>query len=337
MRIGIVNDTPFAVIGLRRTLALSKEHQVAWIAGNGAQAVEMCSKDTPDLVLMDLVMPVMNGVEATRQIMAKCPCAVLIVTASVGTNASQVFEAMGHGALDAINTPELGLGDQERTAAPFLNKLQDIARLIRPKSVVPTPMPSVAQSDAQRAPLVAVGASAGGPAALATMLREMPKDFPAAIVVVQHVDEHFAAGMAEWLSQRSALTVRVAKEGDLLQAGTVLLAGTYDHLTLKSPDRLGYTREPADSPTRPSIDVFFHAVSELSPGNTAGVLLTGLGNDGAGGLKALRDKGHYTIAQDQATSAVYGMPKAAAELNAAVDILPIERIGPKLVEVFAKS
>jgi two-component system response regulator WspF len=139
--------------------------------------------------------------------------------------------------------------------------------------------------------------------------------------------------MADWLGQDSALPVRVAEEGDQPTIGCVLLAGTSDHLTMKTADRLGYTADPSEYAYRPSVDVFFKSVGRLWLGDVVGVLLTGMGRDGALGLKALRDGGHYTIAQDEATSPVYGMPKAAAALNAAVDILPAERIGPKLMEV----
>lgn len=183
--------------------------------------------------------------------------------------------------------------------------------------------------------LVAIGASAGGPAALAAVLRSLPKDFPAAVVIVQHVDARFAQGMAEWLSQHSSLPVRVVSEGDRVTAGTILLAGTDDHLTLTGVDRLGYTSEPRRCSYRPSIDVFFQSVSQHWLGDAIGVLLTGMGKDGAVGLKVLRNKGHHTIAQDQASSAVYGMPKAAATLDAAMDILPIERIAARLVDLLA--
>jgi chemotaxis response regulator CheB len=183
--------------------------------------------------------------------------------------------------------------------------------------------------------LIVIGASAGGPAATATVLRGLPKDLAAAIVIVQHVDERFAAGMAEWLDQVSVLPVRVAREGDPLLVSAVLLAATNDHLTLKSANRLGYSVEPSHCLYRPSVDVFFHSVCRLWPGDAVGVLLTGMGRDGAVGLKALRDLGHHTIAQDEATSAVYGMPKAAATLNAAVDILPAEDIAPRLIALMA--
>jgi two-component system response regulator WspF len=183
--------------------------------------------------------------------------------------------------------------------------------------------------------LVAIGASAGGPAALATVLSGLPQDFSAAIVIIQHVDAQFASGMVEWLAQPSPLPVRVAREGDHLTVGTVLLAGTSDHLRLKASDWLGYTPEPREYVYRPSVDVFFQSICQYWPGEVVGVLLTGMGRDGALGLKALRNKGHYTIAQDKASSAVYGMPKAAAALDAAVDILPLERIAPRLVDAFA--
>ncbi|HWG71393.1 MAG TPA: chemotaxis response regulator protein-glutamate methylesterase [Steroidobacteraceae bacterium] len=335
MKIGIVNDLAVALEALRRVLELRPDHAVIWTARDGTQAVDLCGRETPDLVLMDLIMPGMDGVEATRQIMAHTPCAILVVTASVGANAARVFDAMGYGAIDAVDTPVLGRGDLQESAVAFLRKIDTVAKLVGTRRFIPS---ADTFNDTwiitRRERLVAIGASAGGPAALTAVLSRLPKNFPAAVVIVQHVDERFAQGMADWLGRDSALPVRVAKEGDRPAAGVVLLAGTNDHLRFISPERIGYTSEPREQAYRPSVDVFFASVGEHWPGEAVGVLLTGMGRDGAKGLKTLRDKGHYTIAQDQATSTVYGMPKAAAILGAAVDILPLQHIAPRLVDTF---
>jgi two-component system response regulator WspF len=167
---------------------------------------------------------------------------------------------------------------------------------------------------------------------LAHLLGALPPNFQAAVVIVQHVDERFTAGMAEWLSRSSILQVRIALDGERPTAGTVLLAGPGGHLVLKSPHTLGYSAEPREHIHRPSVDVFFQSISRHRHTDAIGVLLTGMGRDGALGLKAMRDAGCYTIAQDEATSTVYGMPKAAATIGAAVDILPLEQIAPKLID-----
>lgn len=330
MRIGIVNDMPLAVEALRRALELAPEHQVAWVAGSGTEAVRRCCEDTPDLLLMDLLMPEMDGVEATRQIMAYSPCAILIVTSDVERNVSRVFEAMGHGALDVVATPVLGptpLPD----AAALLRKIHNLGLLLVQKTARKAPEPVWRDINSCRQSLVAIGASAGGPAALVDLLKQLTPGFPAAIVLVQHVDESFATGMAQWLASESHLPVRLARMGDVPQPGTVLLAGTNDHLILQGNGELAYSATPSAHIYRPSIDVFFDSVVANWKGEAIGVLLTGMGRDGAQGLLNMRRRGFMTIAQDQASCAVYGMPKAAAQLEAATEILPLADIGRRLM------
>ena len=331
MKIGIVNDMPLAVEALRRALAARQDYDVLWVAQDGQQAIDFCAAQRPDIVLMDLVMPNVDGIEATRRIMARAPCAILIVTVDVGANAWRVYEAMGAGALDAVDTPSLSGPDAHKSIATLIAKIDRIGALVKERHAPgAAAIAAPAHATNSDTPLVAIGASAGGPAALATLLAGLPKNFPAALVIVQHVDAAFAAGMADWLNQQSALPVRLAREGDRLQAGVALLAGTDDHLHLKLPAVLGYTRVPEETPYRPSVDVFFHSVVARWPARAFGVLLTGMGRDGAIGLKAMRTKGYHTIAQDEATSAVYGMPKAAAALDAAAAILPLPRIAAAL-------
>lgn len=326
MRIGIVNDMPLAVEALRRVLAQAPQHQVAWTAADGVEAVDMALRDRPDIILMDLVMPRMNGVEATRRIMAEAPCAILVVTSDIESNAAQVFAAMGKGALDAVDTPLLH-GAPLAGKHPLLTKIEAVGRLIEADGIAPAPKRMPAGQ------LVAIGASAGGPAALATILKALPAAFPAGIVIVQHVDARFAQGLAQWLNDQSALCVRLAQEGDRVRPGEVLVAGTDEHLVFKSAERLGYSSEPADHTYRPSIDVFFRSAGQFWPGALTGILLTGMGADGARGLKELRDKGHLTFAQDKDSSAVYGMPKAAFQLDAAREVLPLDQISRRLLEL----
>ncbi|GAB7521402.1 chemotaxis-specific protein-glutamate methyltransferase CheB [Paraburkholderia sp. 2C] len=337
MNIGIANDLPLAVEALRRALARRADHRVLWVAEDGAQAVDFCMAQPPDVVLMDLIMPKLDGVEATRRIMARAPCAILVVTSSVGANASRVYEAMGAGALDAVDTPTLAGGnDGAEVAQALLEKLDQIGYQLANRPM-PSAPPDTGMARGARAPwLVAIGASAGGPTALAAVLGSLPADFGAPIVIVQHVDKAFAQGMAEWLDGQSPLPVRIARDGIRPRAGEALLAATNDHLLLTRGGSLRYTREPVETPYRPSVDVFFQSVVDHWDGEAAGVLLTGMGRDGALGLKAMRAKGYETFAQDEATSAVYGMPKAAAALGAARRILALERIAGELAALIKR-
>jgi chemotaxis response regulator CheB len=336
VKIGIVHGTPREVDTIRRALALDPQHTVVWLAQNASDALALCAQVLPELVLLDLFVPEMGGVELTRRIMAATPCPILLMTADVGADASQIFEAMGCGAFDAIDTPRPDDINRRFVVDPFLFKLDGIHQRLRDRHSalslsVGRPVLHVTAAHS----LIAIGASAGGPAAVRTMLHGLPKDFPAAVVIVQHMDHRFAPGMVEWLSGHSALPIRVGKEGDIPAAGTVLVASTNDHLVLKSASRLGYTSLPADAVYRPSVDVFFHSVCKRWRGRAIGVLLTGMGRDGAFGLKALRDKGHHTMAQDRASSAVYGMPKAAVECGAAVEIVEADQIASKLVHLLS--
>ena len=336
MRIAIVNDSMMAVESLRRVVTSVPDYEVVWIAHDGAEAVWRCGSDVPDLILMDLIMPVMDGVEATRRIMEASPCAILVVTSTVSGNASKVFQAMGHGALDAVNTPVLGMTGDAEGKDEFLQKVATIGKLISHKAVTVSSRVATSRlsATANDGSLVAIGSSSGGPKALAVVLQSLPADFPAPIVIVQHVDQKFTAELAAWLDKQCSLEVRLAKKGDRLIPGEVLIAGTNDHLILNSLNSLEYTPDPVDQAYRPSVDVFFSSVVEHWTGDVVAVLLTGMGRDGAEGLLSLKNKGVHTIAQDEASCAVYGMPKAAAQIGAAQQILPIDDIASVLIEYF---
>ncbi|HYC43287.1 MAG TPA: chemotaxis-specific protein-glutamate methyltransferase CheB [Noviherbaspirillum sp.] len=334
MKIGIVNDVVLIAEALRRVIANTQEHEVVWAANSGEQAVRFCAENKPDLILMDLIMPGMDGVEATRQIMQQSPCAILVVTASPEENTSMVFRALGAGALDVTATPMLS--GRAASDATLLAKIKTVVKLIAadlPASGVtarlspsPSPAPALQEVDS----LIAIGASTGGPVALAKILGAWKPPANAAVVIVQHIDQAFTNSFSNWLSSQIDFPIDVIEDGGHLLPGRIMVAKTNDHVTLGNNHRLRYSAKPVNYPYRPSIDVFFHCIAQHWKKNAIGVLLTGMGRDGAAGLLAMRKAGKLTIAQDQQTSAVYGMPRAAADIGAAEMILPLENIGAML-------
>lgn len=338
MKIAIVNDLLIAVEALRRVITTVPEYEIIWVAQDGTEAVAKAVANPPDLILMDLLMSQMNGVEATRRIMLQSPCAILLVTATVSGHGAMVFEAMGYGALDAVNTPILGSHGQSESGAEVLEKIATIGRLIgklkrssqrNTSQQYPTAVKSLP-------PLIVIGASTGGPIALKTLLSQLPADFPAAIVIIQHIDVQFAPGLVAWLDQQVSIHVQVARDGSQIEAGKVLIASTNHHLVMQSDQTLTYTTEPRNCSYHPSVDVFFKSAAQHWDGKGIGILLTGMGRDGAEGLLALRAAGWHTIAQDQDSCVVYGMPKAAVEIGAAIEVLPIEAIASECIKPIQK-
>lgn len=336
MRIAIVNDNKGNLLVLSRILEKQSQHKIVWIANNGEEAIEKCIKDTPDIILMDLIMPVLNGVQASKAIMEQCPCAILIVTASVTGNASMVFEAMGAGAIDVVKTPILGDYNLDHDSQLILQKISTIQHLISPgsqKRYNSHIEENNLQQVVSKKPIIAIGASTGGPAVLATILGKLPADFPFPIVIVQHVDPYFALSFSEWLDKQCPLPVRVAKNGEFPVAGEVLIAGTDKHLILDKHKRLTYADSEEESHYKPSVNVFFKSLVKHWNSDIIGCLLTGMGRDGASGLLQIREKGGYTVTQDEDSCAVYGMPKAADDMGSSMHSLTPDDIAQFIIDL----
>ena len=332
MRIAIVNDLALAVTSIRRVLEQEGCHSIAWVARDGQDAMVRFVADEPDLVLMDLVMPLMDGVQTTKRIREISRCPILIVTADAGRSYGLIFDAMGHGALDVVSVPVL-TDPPEVSGRQLLQKIATVERLQGRTGVVPRPArPSTAATPVarRRPPLIAIGSSTGGPRTLATVLAPLPRQMGHAVVVIQHIDAQFAPGLVSWLNDQIALPVRAAEAGQMPQAGTVLVAVSNDHLVIQADGRFAYQREPVEEPYRPSVDVFFGSLVKHWRDPGLAVLLTGMGRDGGKGMLELRRSGWHTIAQDEASCAVYGMPKAAVELGGAIEVLPPEAIARSL-------
>jgi two-component system response regulator WspF len=346
MRIAIVNDLAMAREALRRAVSSEPGVSIAWTAADGADAVKKAIADRPDLILMDLIMPGTDGVEATRQIMRQCPCAIVVVTATVEGNASRVYEAISAGAVDAVDTPRV---NEPGGTAALVQRIEAIRKLKSrtgtccaataasalgcfPKCKVSKPVSgtNAVADHGPSAPLVAIGASTGGPQAIATVLQGLPEHPAFATLIVQHMDATFLPGLAHWLSDQTGRHVRLALPGQVPTAGAVLVAGEARHLVVLNRGTLCYADAPQDMIHKPSVDVLFSslAASMVQPG--VAVLLTGMGRDGAEGMLKLKQQGWTTIAQDQETSVVWGMPGAAKELGAASMVLPIGVIAPSI-------
>lgn len=329
MRIAIVNDLRIATEALKRVIEAGG-HQLAWTAADGVESVDKYRADKPDLILMDLVMPRMDGAEATRQIHQISPVPILVVTSSVAANFNLATKAMGFGAIDVVLLPEIR-GNPAKDGATLLARLKNIVEIgkgrDRSSSVLVSKLERSTGSKGVNLPLIVVGSSTGGPAALEKIITGLPRDFPAAIMVIQHIGSEFCDSFARWLNRPESLPVSLAREGSRPTAGQVLVAMSHSHLVLRRDGTLGYSVEPIDNPFVPSIDVFMESCAQNWVGGKgiAGIL-TGIGRDGAKGLLALRKLGWTTFAQDAATSVVYGMPKVAAEMGGAQNIIPIGEV-----------
>ena len=336
IRIGIVNDVMLASRVLRRVLQNQADLEVIWDAADGVEAVRKCMEDRPDIVLMDLVMPNMNGVEATRRIMRDAPCAVLIVTSTIDGHLNLVYEAMGYGALDVTTTPVVGDSRVSDDGEALRQKVRSlVARLPEQGARVNKAVASGAgvQSAALLSPrLVLLGASTGGPAAIHQILRMLPSNFNAAVVVAQHIAPEFVNGLGDWLATASRLPIQLTAGETILKAGQVYLLDSRHHAQLVGPDRLAATDQAGGSYYCPSIDLLLSSAADVARRGSVGVLLTGMGRDGAQGLLRMRQAGLFTISQSEDSCVVYGMPRAAAAIQASAMTANPDAIGDYLIE-----
>lgn len=334
MKVALVDVSSQVARAVERALAGSG-HRLVWHTSSGADALKRCSSDPPQLLLLGLRVADVKPVELTRRLVAKGTCAVVLL-AGPSDDMSSAYDAMGAGALDVVKAPSFDDDGELLGAEQLLAKIRTAGRLLGQGSgeLPAVSLPSVTPV---LPPLVAIGASTGGPQAILTVLSGLPKPFPGAILIVQHVDGEFSAGLASWLAETSGLRVELARPGSVPVAGTALLAGTEEHLVMAPGGSLRYTPIPRELPYRPSVDVLFGSLVQhwKSPG--VAVLLTGMGRDGAQGLKKLRDAGWHTIAQDEATCVVYGMPKAAAQLDAATRVLALPHVADEVTSVVARQ
>jgi two-component system chemotaxis response regulator CheB len=330
----VADDSAIARTLLTEILESDSGIHVIGTAKDGEDAVQQTLDLEPDLITMDVNMPRMDGIEATRRIMSERPTPILIVTGVHGPETSVAFEAIAAGALEVIEKPLLhgkedlqGLRDRLTSSA----KLMAVVRVVGRRGLRDHHDLAFVPLVGRHISLIGVGASTGGPAALRSILEVLPASFPVPIVVVQHVSNGFLPRLVSWLQNDSPLQMRIASNGQMMRPGEVYFAPDDYHLGLHTRNVLALSKSPPVNSVRPSATVLFESMARVYGPDAMGVLLTGMGDDGAIGLKALHDSGGPTVAQDETTSAIYGMPKVAANLGAVDFVLRLEAIGPTLV------
>jgi len=333
LRVLVAEDSVTVRRRIVEVLRAEPDIDVVGEAADGGQAIELCARLNPDVMTLDMVMPVMSGLAATEHIMAWCPTPIVVVSSSFNRGEMfHAYDALAAGAIEVLEKPSgrAVLDDAwERTLISTVRLASRINVVSHPRARLRAAgRPRVAGAGGTPAHLVAIGASTGGPAALVRILSALDRRFPLPILVVLHIGRPFGEGLADWLSGHTGLPVSQVKDGEPLPApgeGRVLIAPPEAHLEV-ARGLLRLTSAPERHSCRPSIDVLFESIARTPCDGVVACLLTGMGRDGAAGLLALRRAGALTIAQDEASSVVYGMPKEAAEIGAAARVLALDGI-----------
>lgn len=338
IKVLIAEDSPSIAAVMRDLLGRDPEIEVVGWAKSGHEAIALRKSLNPDVMTMDLNMPLMGGLDAIKILASTRPVPILVVSQLIESRDSEVaFEALRCGAIDIMGKPSgAGSAAYSRMAEELTFRIKAVAR-IRPMRLIGKPAPSAARSKTVsrrplKQPVVVIGASTGGPPALATILKGLPRYLPVPIAIVQHIAPGFVAGLRQWLERQSALPVTLAGEGTPLRSGHVYLAPDDHHLAIGAGKKLTLTHEAPLRGHRPSVDRLMESAAHIYGADVLGVLLTGMGRDGAHGLKKIREAGGRTIAQDEATSLVFGMPREAIVSGAAEIVSPLEKIADEIVQ-----
>ena len=338
VRVLVVDDSPTARGLLVEILRSDADLEVVAEAVNGREAIEMTKLHQPDVVTMDLQMPVMDGFEATRAIMAERPTPIVVVTASTSTRDVETsMRALRLGALNVLAKPVgLNAPDFDETCRHLVQtvKLMAAVKVVRRREQV-VENGNVKPRPRLRRRVVVIAASTGGPAALSRILGALRPDFPLPVLVAQHLSPGFVDGFASWLDSMSPLRVRVARDGDPIEPGTVLVAPDDGHMLVGERGLVTISRRAPVDGFRPSATLLFSSAAGAFGERTVAVILTGMGRDGVGGLNAVRAAGGLVAVQDEASSVVFGMPGAAVAAGLAHDVLTLNAIAPYLEEIAA--
>jgi two-component system chemotaxis response regulator CheB len=342
VRVLVVDDSALMRKLIPQMLSADDSITVVGTAMDGTFCLKKIEELRPNVVTLDLEMPGMNGIDTLKEIMRRQPLPVIVFSSHSIEGASVTVKALGLGAFDFVTKPK-DAATQMATARELISKVKAAAECkLKPRILSSIPAPQAKREPTSAAPnkLVAIGISTGGPQALEFVLGQLPADFPGAIVVVQHMPEGFTDMFARRLDELSPLRVKEAQSGDLLQAGRVLVCPGSRHLKVKRMprgDMAVLSDDPRVNGHRPSVDVLFRSVAEEFNSQAVGVLMTGMGDDGAEGLGAVKKAGGITIAQSEDSCVVYGMPKAAIERGYALRVVALDVMSSTLQAICGRG
>ncbi|MFC1496559.1 chemotaxis-specific protein-glutamate methyltransferase CheB [Candidatus Margulisiibacteriota bacterium] len=345
IKVLIVEDSFLVAELLSEIINSDPELLVVGVARDGHQGVELAQKLNPDIITMDINMPVMDGFEATKQIMAYNPKPILIISSAFTGEVDKIFRAFSYGALDVVHKgaiEDVSKQESKETLELIISKLKflskvkvirhPLAKLEKPR--IKTAPASIQKGDNfHQEKIVGIVASTGGPRALLEVLRHFPPDFPCSVAIVQHISEGFTRGLVEWLGKEIHITIKEAEQGETLRPATAYVAPFGLQMQLTEDGKVLLEDGPPCNGFKPSANVLLKSVAAVYKEGAIGVILTGMGEDGAEGIKEIKQNGGATIAEDEKTAAVFGMPKAAIEMGVVDKVLPIDRIGSGVIEV----
>ncbi|MEZ4220353.1 MAG: chemotaxis response regulator protein-glutamate methylesterase [Polyangiaceae bacterium] len=339
VRVLVVDDSAFMRGAIARVLSSDDRFEVVGQASDGTSAVQMARDVTPDVITMDFNMPGMNGAEATRAILAERGVPIVMLSAHTRQGATATVEALAAGAVDFVEKPD---GEVSANLSGIRDALIDKLLQASGANVRGGPAPSMPMSEptssrrkaraaARPIPagqrLVVIASSTGGPAALVNVLPSLGLDAKASLIIVQHMSAGFTEALAAQLSERAAFPVKEARGGEELAPGSAFVAQGGAHLVVERGARLSLSTDPPVHGVRPAADVTLKSAAQVFGARAIGVVLTGMGRDGAMGLAAIKAAGGRTVAQDKDSSTVYGMPRAAVELGVVDEVVPLGRVG----------
>jgi two-component system, chemotaxis family, protein-glutamate methylesterase/glutaminase len=335
----VAEDSPTVRRLLVEMLSSDPAFQVVGEAADGAEALQKAIELSPDLITMDVHMPNIDGIDATKAIMREAPTPILVVTAAAVRNDVELsMNAMQAGALMVVDKPvdpRSPAFEQQRDQLLTMAKAMSAVKVVRRWGETMAPGRIRSTVPKLNIRLVAIGTSTGGPAALHRILTGLSSNFPVPIVVVQHIARGFVGGLAHWLSLNSPLSVKVATDQERLRAGVVYLAPDNNHFGMTSDGRIRLSSAPPVGGFRPSADYLFEAAGSAFGADVLGVILTGMGRDGVRGLETIHARGGRVIAQDETSSIVYGMAQEAVKAGVVDEILPLESIGSRMSELLS--